>query len=55
MWARSVRAQYQQLKSKGYLPNDQIGLAGVEATYESVLRGAPGVEKVQVNSQGARC
>jgi penicillin-binding protein 2 len=44
--------QYQQLKSKGYLPNDQIGLAGVEATYESVLRGAPGVEKVQVNSQG---
>jgi penicillin-binding protein 2 len=46
------QSQYQQLKSKGYLPNDQIGLAGVEATYESVLRGTPGVEKVQVNSQG---
>jgi len=46
------QTQYQQLKSKGYLPNDQIGLAGVEATYESVLRGSPGVEKVQVNSQG---
>jgi penicillin-binding protein 2 len=46
------QAQYQQLKSKGYLPNDQIGLAGVEATYESVLRGTPGVERVQVSSSG---
>jgi penicillin-binding protein 2 len=46
------QAQYQQLKSKGYLPNDQIGLTGVEATYESVLRGTPGVDRVQVNASG---
>lgn len=46
------QTQYQKLKSKGYLPNDQIGLAGVEATYESVLRGTPGIEKVQVSSSG---
>jgi penicillin-binding protein 2 len=46
------QSQYRQLKSKGYLPNDQIGLTGVEAAYESVLRGRPGVEKIQVNSAG---
>jgi penicillin-binding protein 2 len=49
---RIDQSEYQKLKSKGYLPNDQIGLAGVEATYESVLRGTPGVERVQVNSAG---
>jgi penicillin-binding protein 2 len=49
---RIDQSQYQTLKAKGYLPNDQIGLAGAEATYESVLRGTPGVERVQVNSAG---
>jgi penicillin-binding protein 2 len=49
---RIDESQYQQLSSKGYLPNDQIGLTGVEATYESVLRGTPGTEQVQVNSAG---
>jgi penicillin-binding protein 2 len=49
---RIDESEYQKLKSKGYLPNDQIGLAGVEATYESVLRGTPGVERVQVDSAG---
>ena len=46
------QSQYRQLKSKGYLPNDQIGLSGVESSYESVLRGTPGVERVQVNASG---
>ena len=41
-----------KLKNQGYQPGDQIGLAGVEATFESYLRGTPGVTKVQVNSQG---
>ncbi len=49
---RIDQTEYQKLKSKGYLPNDQIGLAGVEATYESVLRGTPGIERVQVDSAG---
>lgn len=44
--------QYQQLKSQGYGPSDQIGEAGVEATYQKVLRGKPGVEKVEVDAQG---
>ena len=49
---RIDQSEYQKLKSQGYLPNDQIGLAGVEATYESVLRGTPGMERVQVDSAG---
>ncbi len=44
--------QYKQLKSKGYQPNSLIGQAGVEATYESVLRGTPGVTDVAVDSAG---
>jgi penicillin-binding protein 2 len=46
------QAEYQRLKSQGYQPGDQIGLAGIEAEYESVLRGTPGVTKVQVDSRG---
>jgi len=41
-----------KLKAQGYQPGDLIGLAGVEASYESLLRGTPGVQKVQVDSQG---
>jgi penicillin-binding protein 2 len=46
------QAQYQRLKSQGYQPSDQIGLAGVEAEYESLLRGTPGIQRLQVDSQG---
>jgi penicillin-binding protein 2 len=44
--------QYQRLKVEGYQPGDQIGLAGVEAEYESLLRGTPGVQKLEVDSRG---
>lgn len=44
--------QLKKLKGQGYQPGDEIGLAGVEATYENILRGTPGVEKVQVDSRG---
>ncbi len=46
------QTQYQRLKVDGYQPGDQIGLAGVEAEYESVLRGTPGVQKLEVDSSG---
>ena len=46
------QTQYQKLKVEGYQPGDQIGLAGVEAEYESILRGTPGVQKLQVDSRG---
>lgn len=44
--------QLKKLKGQGYQPGDQIGLAGVESSYENILRGTPGVEKVQVDSRG---
>ena len=44
--------QLKKLKGQGYQPGDEVGLAGIESTYESVLRGSPGVEKVQVDSKG---
>jgi penicillin-binding protein 2 len=46
------QSELAQLKSQGYQPGDLIGLAGIEASYESLLRGTPGVQKVQVDSQG---
>ncbi len=39
-------------KKDGYQPGDEIGQTGVEASYESVLRGQPGITKVQVDAQG---
>lgn len=45
-------AELAKLKGQGYQAGDQIGLAGIEATYEQYLRGTPGVERVQVDSQG---
>ena len=41
-----------KLKNQGYQAGDQIGLAGIEAEYESYLRGTPGIQKVQVDSKG---
>jgi penicillin-binding protein 2 len=46
------QAEYQRLKSQGYQPGQQIGLAGVEAEYESYLRGTPGIQRLQVDSKG---
>jgi penicillin-binding protein 2 len=45
-------AEYGQLKSQGYQQGFQVGQAGIEAEYNSALAGTPGVEKVQVDSQG---
>jgi len=36
----------------GYQADDQIGKAGVEASYEDALRGRPGLTKLQVDSKG---
>ena len=36
----------------GYQPGDEIGKTGVEASFESELRGQPGVTKLQVDSHG---
>lgn len=45
--------EYAKVKGQGvYQPGDQVGLSGVEAEYESILRGTPGIETVQVNAKG---
>ncbi|MBV9660977.1 MAG: penicillin-binding protein 2 [Acidimicrobiales bacterium] len=46
------QAELTKEKVKGYQPGDEIGQAGIEASYESLLRGSPGTSKVQVDSQG---
>jgi penicillin-binding protein 2 len=44
--------QLKQLKSKGYQAGDLVGRDGVEAAYESVLRGRPRRVTVQVDPTG---
>jgi penicillin-binding protein 2 len=44
--------EYARLKSRGYTPNDVIGKDGLEAQYDSYLRGTPGGERIEVDAQG---
>ncbi|MGZ6267558.1 MAG: penicillin-binding protein 2 [Candidatus Limnocylindrales bacterium] len=44
--------QYSQLKSQGYQPDDMIGKAGLEATYETQLRGQYGSQQVALDATG---
>ena len=44
--------EYQRLKDNGYSPEDLLGKAGLEATYEDVLRGTYGLEEVTLDAQG---
>ena len=46
--------QLLDLKSSGYLPDDLLGKAGVEATYEADLRGTYGSQSVEVDASGQR-
>jgi penicillin-binding protein 2 len=43
---------YAQLKPDGYLSDDMIGKAGVEATFESQLRGTYGSQQVERDATG---
>lgn len=45
-------ASYDTFRSLGYRRFDSIGKQGVEQQYETLLRGTPGVEITEVNSQG---
>jgi penicillin-binding protein 2 len=44
--------QLAQLSDSGYLPDDQIGQTGIEATFEDVLRGTYGQEQVERDASG---
>lgn len=47
-------AEYARLRSSGYLPDDLIGKTGVEAVYESALRGQYGIQVVERDARGRR-
>jgi penicillin-binding protein 2 len=44
--------EYQRLQAAGYQFDDRIGKAGVEYTYESILRGKPGTRYVETDASG---
>ena len=46
------REEYQELKDQGYGYNDRIGRTGVEAAFESYLKGKDGRRIVSTNSDG---
>ncbi|HYM82778.1 MAG TPA: penicillin-binding protein 2, partial [Candidatus Dormibacteraeota bacterium] len=46
--------QLADLKAVGYQPDDMLGKAGVEATYESYLRGVYGKEEVERDAKGQK-
>jgi penicillin-binding protein 2 len=43
-----------ELRQQGYLPDDLLGKAGVEATYETELRGTYGSERVERDATGRK-
>ncbi|MHB9034362.1 MAG: penicillin-binding protein 2, partial [Anaerolineae bacterium] len=43
-------AEYQAQTDKQYLPDDLVGLAGIEATQESYLRGIAGKKHIEVDA-----
>lgn len=44
--------EYKTMKSRGYQPTDSIGQAGIEATYDTYLRGKDGKAQLTVDSRG---
>ena len=46
--------QLERLKKQGYLPDDLIGKAGLEAYYEDSLRGLYGTETVERDASGRK-
>jgi penicillin-binding protein 2 len=44
--------EYQALRDDGYYPEDLIGKAGLEATWEETLRGTYGLEEVDLDPEG---
>src|SRR5204863_3032132 len=47
------QAEYKQkIEKDGYTINDKLGAAGLEDTYESILRGRPGRKMYEVEASG---
>ncbi len=44
----------EEYKRRGYSPNDTVGQTGLEHSYEAVLRGTKGEERIEVNAEGRK-
>jgi penicillin-binding protein 2 len=44
--------RWEEVKDRGYLGSDYIGVEGLEAYYENELRGGEGGQVIEVNAQG---
>jgi penicillin-binding protein 2 len=44
--------ELKRLRRQGYRPGDRIGKTGIEAAFDSYLRGRPGVAQIRVDSLG---
>jgi len=44
--------EYQRYRDQGYVGNERVGVSGVEAEYESYLRGVKGDRRVEVTASG---
>ena len=45
-------ADYEELAQSGYQFSDRVGKTGIEATYETALRGTPGSRQVEADASG---
>ncbi len=45
-------SQYAAMRAQGYGPNDVVGKDGLEAEYDTYLRGQPGGERIEVDAAG---
>jgi penicillin-binding protein 2 len=48
------QAAVEEYEAKGYAPNDQVGLNGLELQYEEMLHGTKGLEVIEVDVSGRK-
>jgi penicillin-binding protein 2 len=48
------QTQTDEFETKGYAPNDRVGLTGLELQYEDLLHGTKGLEVIEVDVNGRK-
>ena len=54
IWGTSRKTSFAAYEEKGYLQNEQVGLTGLETSFEDALRGKPGRQTIEVDVNGRR-
>ena len=54
IWVTSRKTSSAAYEEKGYLQNEQVGLAALETSFEDALRGKPGRQTIEVDVNGRR-